>query len=351
MHKTFLGLDIGGANTKIVAVNQGTGSLKVISDNTYYFPFWEKKAVLREFLQEKNLLLPDSHTGVGVTMTAELSDCFDTKAEGVDYIVRAVKDTFPRAMFYSVSGQFVEGKTAIAKWQEISASNWHAAASLAGKKFPNCLFIDMGSTTTDIIPVKRGNPSSRGKDDVNRLIHGELVYTGALRTNLIALTGMERFPFDGETTRGSPEYFACTADIYRVLGFIEEKDYTIDTPDGRGTSKDECLSRIAKFVCGDRELLGETGLIELCNYLMARQVDVIAEGIEEVLKAQGMNKKTVIAITGCGSFLVEKAAEKSGLENCIKLTGNHAGVDTETAFSPALAMAVLSSGLENNDTD
>ena len=44
----------------------------------------------------------------------------------------------------------------------------------------------MGSTTTDLIPVAAGQPASCGFDDAERLAHGELVYTGLVRTFLMA---------------------------------------------------------------------------------------------------------------------------------------------------------------------
>ncbi|MHA2299224.1 MAG: hydantoinase/oxoprolinase family protein [Candidatus Hodarchaeales archaeon] len=350
MQKTFLGLDIGGANTKITVVNQKDDHFNLVLDDSFYFPFWEKKDCFKEFLIGKKTILPNKPAGVGVTMTAELSDCYETKAEGVEHITRSVMEVFPVAKFYSTTGQFLEEQKAVINWREISAANWHASASLIGEKFPNCIFIDTGSTTTDIIPVKNGYPGVKGKDDVNRLINGELIYTGVLRTNLIALTGMKRFPFDGSTIRGSPEYFACTADVYRVLGFINDQEYAMTTPDGRGTSVDECLGRIAKFVCGDLQLLNKSKLVKLCQYLMSRQVEVIAEGVKEVMKDLGLNKESPAAITGSGGFLAEQAAKQAGIDECIHLTARHATVKADVEFSPALAMAVLVSRIDNDDS-
>ncbi len=336
-----LGLDIGGANTKIVIIKHKGEKLNLEVDHSAYFPFWEKKKEFKSFLKKNKELMSKDFATVGVTMTAELSDCFDTKAEGVEYITENISNVFPQAKFYSVSGDFLTAKDAINQWHKVSAANWHATASLAGKRFPNCLFIDIGSTTTDIIPIIDGVPTTKGKDDVNRTIYSELLYTGVLRTSLIALTGMDRIPFNNTTIRGSPEYFACTADIYRVLGFINDDEYTIDTPDGRGTSIDECLSRIAKFICGDLQVVEKTTLVELSKYLMDRQIDIITTAIQEVRDIHGLEEELTAAITGSGHFLAEKAIKKAGLKNHISLNSQHAGIKGEAEFSPALAMAML----------
>ncbi|MFX1511409.1 MAG: hydantoinase/oxoprolinase family protein [Promethearchaeota archaeon] len=336
-----LGLDVGGANTKMVVINHKRDRMDLEFGYSAYFPFWEKKNEFKDFLKKiKNSKLVDVAT-VGVTMTAELSDCFDTKAEGVEYITRALDSVFPDARFYSVVGEFLTAKDAINQWNKISAANWHATASLVGKNFPNCLFIDIGSTSTDIIPIIDGTPTTNGKDDVTRTIYSELLYTGALRTNLIALTGMERIPFRDTTIRGSSEYFACTADVYRVLGFIDDDEYTIDTPDGRGTSVEECLSRIAKFICGDLHVIERSILIELCENLMKRQINIITTAIQEVLDIHGLGHDLLMTITGSGFFLAEKAIEKAGFKNCLVLNSQHAGITGDIEFSPALAIAVL----------
>ena len=52
---------------------------------------------------------------------------------------------------------------------------------------PDVILLDMGSTTTDIIPIESGRVRALGRTDPDRLATGELVYSGALRTPVEAL--------------------------------------------------------------------------------------------------------------------------------------------------------------------
>ncbi len=64
----------------------------------------------------------------------------------------------------------------------VAASNWVATALVVADEVPDAILIDMGSTTTDIIPIVGGVVRAIGLTDPDRLASGELVYTGALRT-------------------------------------------------------------------------------------------------------------------------------------------------------------------------
>ena len=67
-----------------------------------------------------------------------------------------------------------------------------ASSLLLGKDYRDSIFVDIGSTTTDIIPIKNGKPLA-GKTDFKRLKNGELVYSGALRTNIAAILKSVKF--------------------------------------------------------------------------------------------------------------------------------------------------------------
>jgi uncharacterized hydantoinase/oxoprolinase family protein len=106
-------------------------------------------------------------------MTAELADCFQTKAEGVQFIIEAVQDVFAKSMIrvWLTSGEFAEAADAIELPQLAGASNWHALATWAGRAVPfgPAVLIDIGSTTTDIIPLIDGLPVPEGRTDLERL--------------------------------------------------------------------------------------------------------------------------------------------------------------------------------------
>jgi len=71
--------------------------------------------------------------------------------------------------------------------------NWHATASFISNFFPNCILVDIGSTTTDIIPIKNKEIISKGVSDYQRLKSNELVYLGVLRTPIQAVEKKKKF--------------------------------------------------------------------------------------------------------------------------------------------------------------
>ena len=121
-----------------------------------------------------------------------------------------------------------------------AASNWLALATIAARLVGQGggLLIDVGSTTTDIIPLIDGNPAPRGRTDTERLGSGELVYTGVRRTPVCALA--DRLPFGGVPTGLAAELFATTHDVYLTLGALPEKPDDTDTADGRPATREAC---------------------------------------------------------------------------------------------------------------
>jgi probable H4MPT-linked C1 transfer pathway protein len=176
-----LGIDIGGANTKAA-----TADGRYVA--SIYLPLWrdaDLKGTLDRIRREAPAGRPvGAHPDrVGVTITGELADCYPTKKDGIDRISRIVTDVFPDAAFYGSDGRFHRdtGDAAL-----FSAANWSASARYLGRVHGDVLFVDIGSTTTDIIPVVGGKPVA-GLTDFGRLTRGELIYAGALRTNLAAI--------------------------------------------------------------------------------------------------------------------------------------------------------------------
>ena len=59
------------------------------------------------------------------------------------------------------------------------------------RSVPTCVLFDVGTTSADLIPIVNGQVVAQGRTDPERLLSGELVYTGALRTpaEAVAPTG------------------------------------------------------------------------------------------------------------------------------------------------------------------
>ena len=85
-----LGLDIGGANTKATYIKTDNGVVNQQTRALDYFPIWKDgKEKLPQILEKLKQKVADSTTldGVGVTLTAELSDVYMTKKEGVNHVL------------------------------------------------------------------------------------------------------------------------------------------------------------------------------------------------------------------------------------------------------------------------
>ncbi|MFX1236901.1 MAG: hydantoinase/oxoprolinase family protein, partial [Promethearchaeota archaeon] len=133
-----------------------------------------------------------------------------------------------------------------------------STALFLGQFEPQCILIDAGSTTVDIIPILDSVPVSKGKDDVSRMLNHELVYTGGLRATIPSITHF--IPYKGKDVRISFEKFALIADIHRILGNISEKEYTIDTADNRSRSIEDCYARLARVICLDKDTISHDEL-------------------------------------------------------------------------------------------
>jgi hypothetical protein len=292
----ILGLDIGGANTK--AASASGDFAKCI-----YLPLW-RHAPLEETLRGFSRQSPKA---VAVVMTGELADCYDGKLEGISAIMSAVESSFDVPVhFWGVRGF---------GWRdplELAAANWSASASLVSKDLGDCLFVDMGSTTTDLIPIK-GKPLA-GTTDFQRLVRGELIYMGMLRTSVGAL--LREAEVDGNVAPLSPEFFAITADAYLASGDIDAEKYTCDTPDGSGKERISSLRRLARTVCSDLEEIGESGALEIASQVRDLQLDILARAIERQSQAYGLNR---VVAAGIGEKLIAKAAKRLGL-GCTRLS-------------------------------
>jgi probable H4MPT-linked C1 transfer pathway protein len=329
------GFDIGGANTDLAVVDfDDQGNITGIKTDFEYFPMWLKKDELGDALIR---LLGDDLKdidAVGICMTAELVDAYKTKREGVIDIAKKSKESFSVPVgFIGING-VLNFEEVVERPDEVAAANWIATSKIAAEIEENCVMIDTGSTTTDIIPIKNGSECAKGRSDLERLKTGELVYSATLRTNLAAI--VDKVPLEDDWVRVSSELFAATADIHTVLGNITEEDYSCSTSDGAGKSKEECMRRISRVICGDMDMLSESDIEKIAAYIYKRQAEKVAEALLEVCERENLTK---VVTTGLGMDIVgAKAAEVAGLEST--------GMDTilkkdECVVAPAVGTALM----------
>ncbi len=337
-----LGFDIGGANTKAAFIITRDGDIAKTMVSTEYFPMWKQPERLQLVLRKltKKVAKSSRVDLVIATMTAELADSYKTKREGVNSILNQLERTFRRnkVLVVDVEGRLMTLAEARAKPLTVAAANWAATGWLAAKLKPDCIVIDVGSTTTSIIPIRGGKVSAEGKTDLEKLILGELVYTGSLRTNVATI--VDTMPTKKGVARVSSEVFAQSADVHLILGNISQSDYTVDTPDGKEKTREASLIRLARVVCADTDMLNEKALIDMAEHVYKAQISQIAQALNQVANRLKMEKKKLTAvITGLGrNFLARKAAQQAGFTKVADfgelMDGDVAKVST--AFATAL---------------
>jgi len=310
----ILGVDIGGANIKVSAL-QTDNSLKLRSIKLHY-PLWIEgiEGLSKAIKRAINLLSYDEIDYAALTMTAELSDVFKDKKDGVEKIVKAAMEALGNFKVITVKGSLLDPKDAIDCYMDVAAANWWAVGWFISQLREDGVVVDVGSTTTTITPVMRGEILSKGLNDVEKMSLGEIVYIGALRTPISSVTSM--VPLNGGWCRVSSEYFANTGDVNLILGYITEEEYDIATPDKRGKSIEDCHNRLSRVVCGDGRMLTSLQTRLMAKFIYEKIVEKVFEGLTQVLSrfaSQGCYLGTGFA-AGLGDFIALDAIDRAGLE-------------------------------------
>jgi probable H4MPT-linked C1 transfer pathway protein len=330
----IVGWDIGGVNTKAARLTQqppaGIHSLSLPYELQRDPP--ALGPTLLSAARQLGAAAEDLHA---ITMTAELSQAFRSKREGVGFILDALEASFrsDRLHVYTVAGKFVTPREARLQPLKVAASNWSATAHWVATLVPTCLLIDIGTTTTDLIPILDGKVSARGCTDPDRLGSGELVYTGVLRTPVEAVT--HHVPLRGRPTGLAAEAFALMGDVYLWLGTLQPEEYSCPAPDGRPAANLYAGERLARAVCADREMLEAGDISEIATALHHAQRQRIIPAIQSIQRRHPQIDTAIV--TGLGAFLGMEAARAAGLS--AKLLSESADVAAQSA--PATAVAWL----------
>ncbi len=302
---TILGWDIGGVNTKAVRL----GSLRGLCTPCELQR--DPGALLPTLLGLARRLGHERGEPHAVTMTAELSQAFRTKREGVGFVLDAMEAAFPGELVrvYTVGGRFLDPSEARESPLEVAASNWAATARLVAGFAPDCILIDIGTTSTDIIPISGGEIAALGRTDPERLSSGELVYTGALRTP--AESVVREVPLWGGRSAVAADGFAVIGDAHVWLGGLRVEDYSITAPDGRPPTREYAGERLARVVCGDREMLDEEAIDAIAQALVEAQLEAVTGAIGRV-RVRFPSIDTAV-VTGLGDFIAAEAARRARL--------------------------------------
>lgn len=331
MMASIVALDVGGANLK--------ASDGAAFHASRYFPLWKNPQRLAEALRALIAEAPPS-TAITATMTGELADCFATKREGVATIVDAVVAAAEErdVRIYLTDGSFTSPEDAKRRHLEAAASNWHATASLVARRIATAgVLVDIGSTTTDLIPLVGGRAAASGRTDPERLATGELVYTGVVRSPICAVT--PTLPWRGRVCGVAQELFATTLDAYLLLDRLSEDEADCNTADGRPATKPFAQDRLARCVCADRESFDERDARAAAAVVQQAQVRRLAETWSRVTQDMPEPPRTMV-VAGEGEFLAREVLRHAGWVGPIVSLADEFGLAASRA-APAFALARL----------
>lgn len=343
MQQTTVGWDIGGAHLKAVLLDQ-CGQVADIA--LYACPLWKGMAFLEQAAQAVLQQFQGHRCRHVLTMTGELVDLFDNREQGVRRIIEAMRDILADADLSVYAGQrgFLAPETLSAKdCLDIASMNWLASASWTARRIETGIFVDIGSTTTDILLLANGNVDALGLTDYQRLVSKELVYTGIVRTAVMGVT--QHAHFKGRDMGLMAEFFATMADVYRLTGDLNEAHDQCDTADGGAKTALASARRLSRMTGYDFNEEDWPLWLDFAHNLKETQKRQVAEACREQMKRCRDISGIKWVGAGIGRFLVREIAEEAGyvyqdFNELLGQTETNAGIDSADC-APAVAVARL----------
>jgi probable H4MPT-linked C1 transfer pathway protein len=321
---------------------------------TLFTPLWRGLEHLDRALETITAELPQERAAHRVTMTGELVDLFEDRAKGVARLAGRMAERLPPGPVHLYAGPYglVPLRQAVEQADTIASANWHASARLVALRLPAALLVDIGSTTTDLIPIADERVRARGYSDRERMTLEELVYTGVVRTPVMALA--RRVPLGGEWISLAAEHFATAADVYRLTGELPPNADLGETADGR--SKDEAHSalRLARMLGDDAREREPEEWRRLACHLRDCQLETIGRACARQLSA-GLPETAPLVGAGVGRFLVKRLAQRLECPyvDIMTLMGGAPlqGGNEPADCAPAVALALLTGNATDAESD
>jgi len=327
MHNTIIGWDVGGAHLKAASMHQG----RLVQVLQVPCALWRGLDALETAIDEVLQALTTQPAVHAITMSGELVDLFANREAGVKAIsqlmqtkLNGVKRFYAGTLAEDFSA-FVALDAVVLHWQHIASANWLASARFVAQQLVSFehiaygLLIDIGSTTADFVAITNNEPRCLGFTDAARLQTEELVYTGVIRTPLMALA--QKISFEQRTTALAAEHFATTADVYRLLDELSVADDMADTADGQDKSALASARRLARMVGHDVADAPMSSWLALAQAFKLVQLErlknVAVTHIERMTAPAPMpaaGQDLLIIGAGAGSFLAKAIAQQLQLQ-------------------------------------
>jgi probable H4MPT-linked C1 transfer pathway protein len=331
------GFDIGGAHLKVTRAEHG----RIVAAATFATPLWLGLDRLASALQQAAPLYEGASLHA-FTMTGELSDIFPSREAGVAALLQQISRHFPsgKRLIYAGRSGFVGIERAARLAMDVASANWHATAALVAKLAGDALFVDMGSTTTDLIAVRQGKVANQAYTDAERLLSGELVYTGFTRTFLFGVASSA--PVRGRLTPLMNEYFASIADVHRILGVLDEANDKHPSADGKEKTVEGSIARLARMVGRDAADLTKREWLDVARWFSEQQLRMVHDAAFRV--AGALTDDTPIVGAGIGRWQIRRLAgrmERRFIDLAGIIPADDAVRREASSAAPAAAVALL----------
>ncbi|MBT3012320.1 MAG: hypothetical protein KUF77_13795 [Candidatus Thiodiazotropha sp. (ex Lucina aurantia)] len=307
-HDAILGWDLGGAHTKAALIDS-RGCVERVEQIPC--PLWQGVHYLDSGIDSVVERIGDN-SGLkhAVTMTGELVDLFPDRDTGVKTLIDTMSRHFSNtslAIFAGPAG-FLNPEKAVRHSPQVASANWLASASWVAGRLQAGLLVDVGSTTSDLIAFADKQVLACDYSDHQRLVSQALIYTGVVRTPLMAITG--KVPFAGEWVYLMAEHFATTADIYRLNGDLPETADLLPSADNGEKSVNGSARRLARMLGLDIDATDLEGWRGVSRYIAEQQLRQLVDACERILSRPGLPASAPLVGAGVGRFLVERICHR-----------------------------------------
>lgn len=342
LREHLIGWDIGGAHVKASWVKRGAAGPLLLDAAEWACPLWQGLDPLRTALHAATERWPAARGAThAVTMTGEMVDLFEHREAGVKALAAelatgldgplrffagaeqqgARPDGTPRAGTgqdgpaedsgaQGGAARWCGPREVTAQWRAIASANWLATSQWAARRVADGVLVDVGSTTTDLIVLRAGRPAPQGRSDADRLASGELVYHGVVRTPLA--TFAPRIAFRGRLLNVMNEFFATSADVYRLTGELDPAHDLQPSADGGAKDLPSSRRRLARMIGLDARDAPAADWQALAGAWREAQLAELRRNLVGVIDWAGLPAEAPLVSAGCGDFLAAALARSLG---------------------------------------
>jgi (4-(4-[2-(gamma-L-glutamylamino)ethyl]phenoxymethyl)furan-2-yl)methanamine synthase len=300
------GWDVGGAHVKVC--RRVDGAVREVVQ--WPCPLWQGLEHLQRVLDAATSRWPGlSAARHAATMTGEMTDLFEDRRDGALRIAGVLAGTLGAPRYFAGDAGWCGADALTTLWPQVASANWLAAARHCARVLGDTpgVFVDIGSTTTDFIAFAHGGVPTRSRSDAERLARGELVYHGVVRTPLCALA--RRIGWRGERLNVMNEFFATTADIYRLTGELDPAHDQHPSADGKPKDAPHTRARLARMIGLDARDGSDDEWLAFARAWRAEQLAEWRGQLDRVIAGAPPQAGRLLVAAGCGALIVPALAD------------------------------------------